>query len=145
MRVKLGGKRRQSVIACPFADAADLLADAAVLMMLCVMLAFVATQPTRFDASLEGSAGDLCDELRLPAEDASGRDADVTAVVTQRDAPDHRLDIGLAKVGVSTGRAALGAVEARVDAGHQRVECNAKRARMRLEDLLSVGHDPSLL
>jgi hypothetical protein len=87
-------------------------------MVLRVTLALVATQPTSFDASLEGNAGDLRDELRLPAEDATGRDADVTAVVTQHDAPDHRLDVRFAEVGVSADRAALSAVEARVDASH---------------------------
>jgi hypothetical protein len=89
-----------------------------VLVLLRVPLTLIATLSTRFDACLESNAGDFRHEFGLPGEDATGRDADVTAVVAQRDASDHRLDIGLAEVGVGAGRAALRAVEARVDAGH---------------------------
>jgi hypothetical protein len=138
----LGGERRQSVSARLLAISTHLFADAAVLVMTRVPFALVAAQATGFLAGLQSDAGDLGNELGLPREDATGRDADVTAVVTQRDAGNHRLDIRLAQVGVSAGGAALSAVEASVDARDQGSEGNPKCPRVRLEYLLSVGHDP---
>jgi hypothetical protein len=79
-------KRLQGVITRSFALSTDLGADAAVLVMMRVPLALVAASPTSFEASLKSNAGDLGNELGLPAEDLSGRDADVTAVQTQCDA-----------------------------------------------------------
>ena len=108
-----------------------------------VPLTLIAASPTSFDASLKSSSGELGDELGLPTEDAAGRDADVTAVVTQRDAGNEGFDIGLAEVGVSAGCAGLSTVEARVDAGNQRPDFHRECARMRLQNLLGVGHDPS--
>jgi hypothetical protein len=61
-------------------------ADAAVLVVMRVPLALIAASPAGFDASLKSNAGELGDELGLPTEGATGRDADVTAVVTQGDA-----------------------------------------------------------
>lgn len=113
--------------------------------MMRVPFALVAASPTSFDASLESNAGYLGNELSLPAEDATGRDADVTAVQTERDARNERLEIGLAQVGVSAGGAALSAVEARVDAGHQRAELDPECPGMRLENLSSMGHDARML
>jgi len=136
-------ERRQSVIARLFASSTDLGADAAVLVMARVPLTLIAASPTSFDASLKSNSGELGDELGLPTEDAAGRDADVTAVVTQRDARNEGLDIGLAEVGVSAGRAGLSTVKARVDAGNQRPDFHRECARMRLQNLLGVGHDPS--
>ena len=111
--------------------------------MVRVPLTLIATSPTSFDASLKSNSGELGDELGLPTEDATGRDADVTAVVTQCDARNEGFDIGLAEVGVSAGCAGLSTVEARVDAGNQRPDFHRECARMRLQNLLSVGHDPS--
>jgi hypothetical protein len=128
-----------------FAYSTHLGANPAMLMMIRVALTLIPATPTSFDASLKSDAGDFRHELGLPAEDATGRDADVTAVVAQSNARNERLDIGLAKIGVSAGRAALSTVEARVDAGDQRAERDPKCARMRLQNLLSVGHHPSSL
>ena len=75
--------RRQGVTACLFASSTRLGADAAVLVMVSMSLTLIAASSTGFDASLERGAGELGDELGLPAEDATGRDADVTAVETQ--------------------------------------------------------------
>jgi hypothetical protein len=58
------------------------------LVMTCVSITLVAACPTGFDAGLKSNAGELGDELGLPAEEATGRDTDVTAVLTQRDARD---------------------------------------------------------
>lgn len=135
-------ERRQNVLARLFASSTDLGADAAVLVVARVPLTFIAASSTSLDASPNSSARELGHELGLPGEDASGRDTDVTAVVTQRNARDHRLDIGLAEVSVGTGRAALSTLEARVDAGDQGVEFHPECPRMRLQNLPSVGHVP---
>jgi hypothetical protein len=133
-------ERTQSVSARLLAQSTHLGADAAVLVMLRVPLTLVAAAPASFDASLKSSAGDLGDELGLPAEDTTCRDADVTAVVAKRDARDERHDVGIAEVGVSAGRAALSAVEASIDTRDQRAELHPQGARMRLQNLLCVGH-----
>jgi hypothetical protein len=142
---RLSWEGRQGVIARLFASSTDLGADAAVHVMVRVTLTLVAASPTSFDARLKSNPGELGDELGLPAEDATGRDADVTAVVTQRNARNEGFDIRLAEVGVSAGCAGLSTVEARVDAGSQRPDFHRECARMRLQNLLSVGHDPSSL
>jgi hypothetical protein len=126
-----------------FALSTHLAADAAVLVMMRVPLALVAAVPTSFDASLKSYAGDVGNELGLPAEDTAGRDADVAAVQAERNARNQRLEIGLAQVGVSAGCTALSAVEACVDAGDQRTEFDPECPRMRLQDLSGMGHDPS--
>jgi hypothetical protein len=118
-------------------------ADTTVLVVTGVTLAFIAASPTSLDRSLNDYAGELGHELGLPAEDFSGRRADVTAVSTQRDTRNEGLDIGLAEVGISASRAALGTVETPVDACSQNADFHSKRPRMCLEDLLSVGHGPS--
>lgn len=113
--------------------------------MMRVPLTLISASATGFEASLKSDADELGDELGLPAEDATGSDADVAAVVTKRDARNQRLDIGLAEVGVSTGCASLSTVEARVDTGNQRADLQPECAWVRLQQLLSVRHDPSLL
>jgi hypothetical protein len=57
-------------------------ADATVLVVTSVALAFIAASTTSLDASLNDDAGELGHELGLPAEDISGRRADVTAIST---------------------------------------------------------------
>jgi hypothetical protein len=123
-----------------FASSTHFGANAAVLVMMRVPLTLIAAAPTRFDASLKGNARELGDKLGLPGENAAGRDADVTAVVTQRDARNEGFEVGLAEVRVSAGCATLSTVEARLDAGNQRRDFHRKCARMRLQNLLSVGH-----
>src|SRR4030095_15149593 len=89
----LSWERPQSVIARLFASSTDLGADAAVLVMVRVPLTLLAASPTGFDASLKSNPGELGDELGLPAEDAAGRDADVPAVVNQREAHNQGFEI----------------------------------------------------
>jgi len=107
---------------------------------MCVALAFIAASTASLDTSLKNYASEVGHELGLPAEDRSGRRTDVAAVSTERDTRNERLDIGFGEVGISTSRAALGAVEAAVDACSQNAKINSKRPRMCLEDLLSMGH-----
>jgi hypothetical protein len=139
----LGRKRCQCVLAGLLAPATPLGADTTVLVVTGVALTFIAASTTSFDTSLDDYAGELGHELGLPAEDISGRRADVAAVSTQRDTRNECLDIGLAEVGISASRAALGTVETRVDASSQNADFHSKRPRMCLEDLLSVGHGHS--
>jgi hypothetical protein len=110
------------------------------LVMVCVPLTLLATRATRFEARLHNAARELRHELGLPAQNPSGRKADVAAVLTQGDALQHHLDVRLTEASVSAGRAALRTVEARVDAGDQRAGVYLNRAWMRLQHLLSVGH-----
>jgi len=58
------------------------------LVMVRMPFTLITASPASFDARLKSSPGELGDELGLPAQDAAGRDADVAAVVTQRDARD---------------------------------------------------------
>jgi hypothetical protein len=103
-------------------------------------LALIAASTTGLDTRLKNDASELGHELGLPAEEVAGRRTDVTAVATQRDTRNEGLDIGLAEVGIGASRAALGTVEAPVDARGQNADLDSKRPRMRHEDLLSVGH-----
>jgi len=115
-------------------------ADTTVLVVMCVALAFIAASTASLDTSLKNYASEVGHELGLPAEDRSGRCTDVAAVSTERDTRNERLDIRFGEVGIRTSRAALGAVEAAVDASSQNANLDSKRPRMCLEDLLSVGH-----
>jgi hypothetical protein len=90
------------------------------LVMVCVPLTLLATRAARLEARLHNAARELGNELRLPAQNPSGRDADVAAVLTQADAAQHHLDVRLTQAGVSARGAALRAVEARVDARDER-------------------------
>jgi hypothetical protein len=109
-------------------------------VVICVALAFVAGSAAGLDTSLKNYASEVGHELGLPAEDRSGRRTDVTAVSTERDTRNERFEIGFGEIGISASRAVLGALEAAVDACSQNAKINLKRTRMRLEDLLSVGH-----
>jgi hypothetical protein len=110
-----------------------------------VALAFVAASTTGLDTRLKGYARKLGHELGLPAEDVSGRRADVTAVETQGATRNEGLEIGLAEVRIGASSAALGTLEAPIDACSQNADLHSKRSRMCLEDRLSVGHCPSSL
>jgi len=112
---------------------------------MCVALALIAASTASLDTSLKDYASEVGHELGLPAEDRPGRRTDVTAVSTERDTRNERLDVGFGEIGISASRAALGAVEAEVDTCSQNAKINLKRTRMRLEDLLSVGHGHSSL
>jgi hypothetical protein len=110
------------------------------LMMVCVPLALLAAGAACLQARFHHSARELGNELRLPAQDSSGRDADVTAVLTESDAAELLLDMWLTEARVGAGGAALGAVKAGFDAGDQRGRVYLNRPRMRLQHLLSVRH-----
>jgi hypothetical protein len=136
----LGRERTQSVLTRLLASAARLGADTAMLVMVRVPLTLVGTPATRLNARLHNSAREFRHELRLPAQNSSGRNADVAAVLTRGDAAQLLLHVRLTQAGVSACRAALRAVEARVDARDQRGGVYLNGSWMRLQHLLSVGH-----
>jgi murein peptide amidase A len=113
--------------------------------MVRVSFAFLATRAARLEARLHNAARHLWHELRLPAEDPSGRDADIGAGLAGRDAAQQHVHVRLTKAGIGAGRAALRAVEARVDTCDQCGGVHLDGSWMRLEQLLSVGHFTSLL
>jgi hypothetical protein len=110
------------------------------LVMVRVPLALLATRAARLEARLHDAARQLWNELRLPAQNPSGRKADVATVLTRGDAAQHHLHIRLTQASVSAGRAALRTVEARIDARDQRGGVHLNRPWMRLQHLLSVSH-----
>jgi len=108
-------------------------------VMVCVALALLGTASTDLETRFDNSASKLRNELRLPAENLRGRNADVTAVQTERDAAEQHLQLGLGERGVGAGGAALGTVEAGVDTRDQRRGLDPRRSRMGLKQLPSVS------
>ena len=110
------------------------------LVVVRVAFAFLATRAARLEARFHNAARELWHELRLPAHDSPGRNADVGAVLTRCYAAQQHLYVRLTEAGVSAGRAALCAVEARVDARNQCGGVHLDASWMRLKHLLGVGH-----
>jgi hypothetical protein len=105
-----------------------------------VSRALVAANPTRLCAGLDDRSSDRGLELDLPGEQISRRCADVGAVEVEAQAADKHLDVLLAEACVRAGRAALSAVEARVDATAQNSGLDNRLAWMGLDHLLRVSH-----
>ncbi len=123
------------------AEQADFRADAAMFMVVRMPLALLPADAAGQGARLDDRPGELRLELGLPGEDLARGDAHVTAVQTQADAADQGAYIGLAEVGVRASRAALSAVKACVDTRNQGSRFDRGSLGMRLQYLLSVGHD----
>ena len=132
--------RAEGVLARLLAAAACLGADTAVLVMVGVPLAFLGARAARLEARFDNAAREFGHELRLPAENPSGRDADVGAVLARRDAAQLLLHVRLTEARVGARGAALSAVEARVDARGQRGGVYLNGAWMGFQHLLGVGH-----
>ena len=98
------------------AEQAHVRADAAMFMVVCVPLALLPADAAGQGARLDDRPGELRLELGLPGENLARGGAHIAAVKAQADAADHGVYVGLAEVGVRASRAALCAVEARVDA-----------------------------
>jgi len=111
-----------------------------VLVVIGMPLALCRARPASFGAGLHDGSGQVRVELRLPAQDAPRRSADLTAVQTEPDAADQGLDVALAEASVSTGAATLSAIEARVDALDQCTDLHGDLSRMGLQHLPRVGH-----
>jgi hypothetical protein len=106
-----------------------------VLVVLGVALAFLLRGPARHHAGLDRRAYDAGVRSGLACDDTAGGIADVGAVETQADAADHLGQVALAEVGVGAARTGCGALAARLDTPHTRVEIDRAGVRMRLEDL----------
>ena len=111
------------------------------LMVVCMPLTLLPADAARLGAGLHDRTGELRIELGLPAEDVARGGTHITAVQTQTDTADQYANVVLAEVGVRARGAALGAVEACVDARKQRAGLDRGSAGMRIQHLLSVGHD----
>jgi hypothetical protein len=110
------------------------------LVMVRVPLALLRARAARPEARFHNAAREFRHELCLPAQNPSGRNADVAGVLAQGDAAQLHLHVWLTEAGVSARRATLGAIEARVDARAQHAGVYLNGAWMRLEHLLNVGH-----
>ena len=148
MRVSaLRGQERQHVVACLFAAPAHVRADAAMLMVVCMPLTLLQANAARPGAGFHDRQREFRLELRLPAQDLGRGSAHITAVQTQADTADQHAYVVLGEVSVGAGSAALRAVEACLDARKQRPGLDRASPGMRLQYLLSMGHDhlPSLV
>jgi hypothetical protein len=139
-RGRLRWERAEGVLTSLLAPAARLGANTAMLVMVRVPLTLLATRATRLKARLHNAAREFGHELRLPAQNPSGHDTDVAAVLTRGDAAHLPLHVRLTQAAVGARRAALRAVEACVDACDQRGGVYLNLSWMRLQHLLSVGH-----
>jgi len=104
-------------------------------------LTLLRADAARLGASLHHRPCEFRLELGLPAEDVSGGDAHVAAVQAQPDAADQGGYVVVGEVSVRASGAALRAVEAGLDARNQHTGFDRGSLRMRLQQLLSVGHD----
>src|SRR5919107_1995730 len=131
MHPVLGAYRGEEVVARAFAATAGLSADAAVLVVLGVLLTLVPARLASLGAGLQDGLRCLRLEGRLAGEDLAGRVAHVGTVKVEANAAYQHLYILLTEAGVGAGGASLDAVETSLDALHQRfcVHCGAARVR----------------
>ena len=125
--------RREQVLACLLAAAAHLGADAAVLVVLGVALALLATGAAYRHARLNRCANDGDLGLGLAGHDAAGGVADVGAVEAPANAAHHLWHVALAQVRVGATRTHRGTVDAGLDTAHDRIAIATGRLRMGLE------------
>ena len=121
----LGRRLRQRVeeaLARLLAAAAGLGADAAVLVLVGVLLALLGAEAAGRAEGLDLLADERVLRLRLAREDAAGGGADVGAVEVGADALAELGGLLLREAGVGAGRAGLLALEAVIDAGDEGVE-----------------------
>ncbi len=137
----LRGQYRQYVDAGLIAAPASVRADAAMFVVVCVPLALVRAGATHLGACLHDRSREVRLEFGLPAEDLARGGAQIGAVQTQADTANHHAYVVLGEVSVDVRGAALRAVEARVDALEQRTGLDRGSPRVRLQHLLSVGHE----
>src|SRR5262245_26603413 len=105
------------------------------LVMVRVPFTLLGTDATCLEARLDDRARELRHELGLPAEDPACREADVVAVLAERDAAQQRREIWFGVGSVAARGAALRAVEARLDARDQRTGLDLNRPWVRLQHL----------
>jgi hypothetical protein len=127
--------RREQVVARLLAAAAHLGASAAVLVVLGVALALLATGAACHHARLNRCADDADIRRALAGDDTAGGLANVSAVEAQANAAHQLLQVGLAEVGVGAARTRGGAVDAALDTANDHIAIATCRLRMRLEHL----------
>ena len=131
--------RREQVLACLLAAATHLGARAAVLVMLGVALALRTTGAACNQAAFKRCANHADVGRGLAGHDAARGIADVGAVEAEANAADQILHAALGEVSVGAAGTGSGAVAARLDTAHERIEIAGRRYGMRLEHL-SNGH-----
>ena len=119
--------RREQVLACLLAATAHLSADAAVLVMLGVVLTLRTTGAACHQAAFKRRANDADVGRGLAGHDAAGGIADVGAVEAEANAADQILHAALAEVSVGAAGTGGRAVAARLDAAHERIEIADRR------------------
>lgn len=110
-------------------------------MVICMPLALLPADTAGQGTRLDDRPREHRLELGLPGEDLARGGAHITAVKAQADTADHGADVVLAEVCVRASSTALSAVEACVYAREQGSGFDRGSLRMRLQYLLSVGHD----
>src|SRR5579859_6485273 len=124
------------------AASAGLSADPAVLHI-GMPLALIAAALADGYAGLQQRPDEAGVVLRLAADHPCGGGADIDAVQAQPDAPDHLGHVLLAQVSGVVGIAGLDAVAERVDRGGQHARVDSPDARVGVQHLPGVAHDPS--
>ena len=130
-------ERCDQVVAGLIAATADLGADAAVLVVGRVLLAFLGAGAAGHCARLDRRAEDAEIGLGLPDEDSAGGVAEIGAVEAEANAADELQYVRLAEVGVRTARAHSRAVDALVDTAQKQVAVEGDGARVRLEHFVN--------
>jgi hypothetical protein len=126
---------REKSAASLLAPAAAIRAEPAVLMVRRMTLAFVSAYTASRRACFDRRAEHADISGRLASHDAPGRRADVAAVETEAYAADQVLDVGFGQVCVCTARATISTVRALSDAPNEHRSIEARRLRVRLDDL----------
>ena len=99
-------------------------------------LALAGADRTELPARRHLRSSALGDVVRLAAEEAGGRVADIGAIQAETDALAHLGDVVLPQVCIGAGGAALQAGEALVDAVGQQIAIDLRGARVSLQHLL---------
>jgi len=136
--------RREQLAARPLAAAAGFGADPAVLVVMGVPPALISAGTAGCGAGLDGRAYDAEIELRLARHHAAGGDAQIGAVKTQANAPDHVSDVLLGETRVGASSARGRAVDAIVNAAKERLAIDLGWVWMRRDDLSNTHVDPFL-
>ena len=114
------------------------------LVVISVPFALVSAGTAGCGAGLDGRTHDAEFGLRLARHHAAGGGAEIGAVETQANAPDHVSDVILRETRVSAGSARRGAVDAVLNAAKQRLAIDAGWVWMRRDDLSNTHVDPFL-
>jgi hypothetical protein len=138
----VGGSRHRGgqPLASLIAAAAGIGADLAVLVMVGVFRAFVATQLAGDDAGADLAQQEIPICFSLAAQDAAGRLADVGAVKIEADAAAQIFYIRLAQTGVGATGTRLGAGVARFNTADHRFQISLKMIPVGLQHF-SNNHD----